>query len=358
MRLIDRNPHAHAAISSMTSKKPSLFFCRSPLQLLNCIEASEHFGLRNKNTVLVCAWRSERDRQLMQRLLDLYPHWSELHFFPLYPSKGQLPVMWKVFRDKRDFANLFIGDTTHLINFFINKIGNFDTIYMVDDGTATIRRSRQIYEKKLHLQRKNFTDYNPAIALIFSKIGISPIFLYQAKFFTIYNNLNEGLSSKIEKNQLLYCKSKLKEKSRTDEIWFIGSNIRCEVLKNPEDYEIFLDQVNEHVDFSQVTYIPHRKETDAYLETISKRYNMKIRRLQDIIEIELIKAKALPNSIISFGSSAIDTIKILTQLPIKIFKIPNQSIKTTRIESVQGMYDEASRSELNLVELKPSKVIS
>ena len=340
----------------MTSNKSSLFICRSPLQLLNCIEACEHFGLRDSHTVLVCAWRAERDRQLMQRLLDLYPHWSELYFFPLYPSKGQLPVMFKVFRGRRHFAHLFVGDTTHLINLFLNKIGRFDAIHMVDDGTATTHRARQISEKTLHLQRKNFSYHNPAVALLFARLGISSTFLYRAKLFTIYDIPHESLQSRIVRNQLKHCKSQLKEKPKTDEIWFIGSNIRREVLINPDDYDFFLDQVNQQINLSHVVYIPHRKEPDEYLEIISRRYDMKIRRLEDILEIELINAKTLPSAFISFGSSAIDTINMLIHPPITIFRIPDEAIKAIRLESVHGMYNGMSRAAIDIAQLKPSEI--
>ncbi|GEM_PF-5399953 len=49
--------------------KPSLYICRSPLQLLNCIEACEQFGLRDQCNILVAAWLAECDRELMQRLI-------------------------------------------------------------------------------------------------------------------------------------------------------------------------------------------------------------------------------------------------------------------------------------------------
>jgi len=336
------------------SDKPSLFLCRSPLQLLNCIEACEHFGLRNSHTILVCAWRAERDKHLMQRILDLYPHWSELYFFPLYPTKGQLPVMLKVFRGRRHFAHLFYGDSTHLINVFLNKVGHFDTLYMVDDGTATLHHARQIAERTLHLQRKNFTYRNPLASWVLARLGLSPTFNYRAKLFTIYDIPQPALRGRVVRNPLSFCKSRIGEKPRSEEIWFIGSNIRREVLIRMDDYDDFLEQVHRHIDLSRVVYIPHRKEPDDYLATISRRFGMEIRRLNDILEIELVNAATIPAAFVSFGSSAVDTIDILVHPPITLFRIPDEAVDPIRRESVRGMYQSAMEKQFKIIDMNPA----
>jgi|GEM_PF-1812586 len=338
----------------MSAGKPSLFLCRSPLQLLNCIEACEHFGLRGTHTVMVCAWRAERDRQLMQRILDLYPHWSELHFFPLYPSHGQLPVMLRVFRRHRHFANLFYGDSTHLINLFLNKVGHFDTLYMVDDGTATLHHARQIAERTLHLQRKNFTYRNPLASWALAGLGLSPTFNYRAKLFTIYDIPQPALRGRVIRNPMAFCKSRIGKKPRSEEIWFIGSNIRREVLIRMDDYEDFLEQVHRRIDLSRVVYIPHRKEADDYLATLSRRFGMEIRRLKDILEIELVNAASIPAAFVSFGSSAVDTIDLLVHPPITLFRIPDEAVDPVRRESVQGMYKSAAAQGFEIVDLAPT----
>lgn len=338
----------------MSAAKPSLFLCRSPLQLLNCIEACEHFGLRDTHTVMVCAWRAERDRELIQRILDLYPHWSELHFFPLYPSKGQLPVMFKVFGGRRDFANLFYGDSTHLINFFLNKVGRFDELYMVDDGTATLHHARQVAERTLHLQRKNFTYRNPLASWLLAALGLSPTFNYRATLFTIYNIQHPALQGRVIHNPLAFCKSCIGAKPRSDEVWFIGSNLRREAFVRADDYEDFLEQVNRHTDLSKVVYIPHRKEPDDYLAMISRRFGMEVRRLKDILEVELVYAPSIPAAFVSFGSSAVDTIDMLVHPPITLFRIPQEAIEPVRRESVRGMYKSAEEHGFEIVDLIPA----
>lgn len=338
----------------MNTGKPSLFLCRSPLQLLNCIEACEHFGLRGTHTVMVCAWRAERDKHLMQRLLDLYPHWSELHFFALYPTKGQLSVMLKVFRGRRHFAHLFYGDSTHLINFFLNKVGRFDALYMVDDGTATWHHARQIAERTLHLQRKNFTYRNPLASWVLARLGLSPIFHYRAKLFTIYDIPQPVLRGRVICNSLAFCKSRIGNKPRSEEIWFIGSNLRREAFIHADDYDDFLEQVHRRIDLSKVVYIPHRKEPDDYLAAISRRFGMEIRRLKDILEVELVNAATIPAAFISFGSSAVDTIDILVHPPITLFRIPDGAFYPVHVESAREMYESGAAKGFEIVNLAPA----
>lgn len=335
----------------MNTGKPSLFLCRSPLQLLNCIEACEHFGLRGTHTVMVCAWRAERDKHLMQRLLDLYPHWSELYFFPLYPTKGQLPVMLKVFRGRRHFAHLFYGDSTHLINVFLNKVGRFDSIHLVDDGAATLHRAHQIATRVLHRQRKNFTPRGRLGTALQAGLGLSPMFLYRARFFTFYPISQPELAGTIDRNELAFCKSRIGEKPRTDEVWFIGSDIRREVLARREDYDAFLEQVHRRIDLSKVVYIPHRKEPDDYLAEISKRYSMEVRRLEAILELELVNAPTLPKAFVSFTSSALDTIDLLIKPPITVFRIPQGAIRDILRAKYDEVYDAMARKGFNIVDL-------
>lgn len=284
----------------------------------------------------------------MANILDMYPHWSEVHFFPLYPASGQWKILRKIFGRYRKFSHLFVGDTTHLINFFINKIGNFDEIYWVDDGTATHHRIRQISERQLHKQRKNFS-FRPAWkTYILNKIGMLPTFAYNSKFFTIYNSPQHPNKNFITKNELSFLKSKIHQKPTSEEIWFIGSNIRNEVLLNPSDYTKLMKKIAAVTDFKNVTYIPHRKESDKYLEDLANQLGFKILRFKNIVEVELATINKIPNKIISMGSSAIDTITQLTSIPITLFKIPTDYCIPMRKESIENMYKEAKERKIDI----------
>lgn len=325
--------------------------CRSPLQLLNCIEACEHFGLRDTHTILICAWRAERDRQLMERLLEIYPHWTELHFFPLYPSKGQLPVMLRVFSRHQRFAHLFYGDSTHLINFFLNKVARFNAIHMVDDGAATLQRAHLIASRMLHRLRKNFRPRSKLSSGLQAALGLSPMFLYQTRFFTFYPLPQPELASRVEHNELRFSKSLLGDKAHNEEIWFIGSDIRQVVLERREDYEALLEQVQRTLDLSKVVYIPHRKEPDEYLSTMSRRFGMEIRRLDNILEIEMAVAPTLPKAFASFSSSALDTLDLLIKPPITVFRIPSDAIRPALREEYGRVYEAMALKGFDIIAL-------
>lgn len=335
----------------MSTRLPNLYICRSPLQLLNCIEACEKLGQTGGDNILICAWRAEIDRKLMQRLLDLYPHWSEVHFFPLYPIKNQIPVLLKTFRKRRHFAQLFVGDTTHLINVFLNKVGRFDSIHLVDDGAATLGLAKLIASRRLHLLQKNSAPRSKLSSAIQAHLGLSPMFMYAAKFFTFYPIEHSELAGKIVPNELHFFKSRLREKPRSQEVWFIGSDIRQIILERKEDYDDFLMQVHRRVDLSKLVYIPHRKEPDHYLAEISERFGMEVRRLDTILELEMINAKTLPRAFASFSSSALDTIDILAKSPIMVFRIPSSSIHPTSRAAYDDVYAAMARKGFEMIEL-------
>ena len=81
---------------------------------------------------------------------------------------------------------------------------------------------------------------------------------------------------------------------------------------------------------------------------------MEIRRLQDILEIELINAPTIPASFISFGSSAVDTIDLLIHPPITLFRIPDAAIEPVRLESVRGMYQSSAEKGFQIIDLQPA----
>ncbi|MDD2991792.1 MAG: hypothetical protein PHI64_22910 [Zoogloea sp.] len=342
----------------MSPSHPNLYICRSPLQLLNCIEACEKLGQTGGDNILLCAWRAELDRQLMQRLLDLYPRWSEVYFFSLYPTKNQIQPMLRILRRHRHFSKIFVGDTTHLINIFLNKLWHFESIYLIDDGASTIRRSALIANRSLHLLRKNGSPRSALSSLMQDALGLSPMFAYQAQFFTYYEIQHPELADKIVKNDLNFSKSHIREKPRSQEVWFIGSDIRQVVLENRDDYCDFLAQVHRKINLSKVVYIPHRKEPDHYLAKISKRFDMEVRRLDNILELELIHADALPQAFASFTSSALDTIDILAKSPITVFRIPASAIHETARSVYDDVYDAMARKGFDIIELDASSCTS
>ncbi len=288
----------------------------------------------------------------MANILDMYPHWSEVHFFPLYPASGQWKILRNIFGRYKKFSHLFVGDTTHLINLYINKIGKFSEIFFIDDGNSTLSRADKIFEKSLHLERKNHTPRPYWLTIFLLKLGLLQNFAYNSKFFSIYKP-NQEIQNKIFiKNNLTYTKSKIKSKSQSNDIWFIGSNLKNEILENPDDYIKLLNEAVQQRPHENIIYIPHRKESDTQLNEFREKLNIKIVRLRNIIEIELLESNEVPKEIISFGSSAIDTIGILTDIKITIFRIPTKYDKNHRKSALERMYRDAQSKEIPIINLR------
>ena len=294
----------------------------------------------------------------MENLIRLYPLWEEVVFFPLYPIKNQISAMSRFFTRKIQVERIFIGDSTKFINFVINKFIKPKLCVMVDDGASTLSLAPFIADRKLHLRKKNLAPQSSQLSKIKSWAGLAPTYLYDARFFTIYDLKKFGLQNRTDLNTLDYCRSKLKEKSINQETWFIGSNFRGDLLAKPESYEKLIAHLSELEDLTRVIYIPHRKEPDDYLAVLASRYGFTVRRFTTIIEIEVLNATALPKRIISFGSSAINTLNHLISRPTTVYQVPDAILAEHRRQVLTELYEVCKENGYTMIELEPKSVTS
>lgn len=313
-----------------------LYLCRSPLQLLNCIEARKALG-GERRSVLLAAHCVPLDKSMMEKLLVLYQGWDEVHFFPLYPLRNQIATMRRVLRARPLVERLVIGDSTQFLNLLINRVLRPRSVVMVDDGASTLSRAPFIADRTLHLRRKNLAPKSPLLGRLKAWLGLEPTYLYRADFFTFYDLAKFGLHGS-RRNTLAFCRSCLAQKPLSDETWFIGSNFRGDLLLDPASYDGLVERLAEFEDLSRVVYIPHRKEPDDYLATLAARHGFTVRRFEAMVELEVLKAAALPARIISFGSSAVNTLHELIARPTVVYQVPPDLIAAHRWKVLEEQY--------------------
>lgn len=328
-----------------------VYICRSPLQLLNCIEAHNKFKSGNKS-LLFAAHSVPQDESLMKKLLELYPSWDEVVFFPLYPIFNQIAAVRRFFRRKTQVEKLFIGDSTKFINFVINNHMKPKLCIMVDDGASTLSRAPLIAERTLHLRKKNLAPQSRIISKFQESVGLAATYLYNARFFTLYDLAKFNLQDRTDPNELEYCRSKLQQKPLNQETWFIGSNFRGDLLKNPESYEKLISNLSQLEDLTRVVYIPHRKEPDDYLAMLASQHGFTVRRFTTIIELEILNSTHLPERIISFGSSAVNTLNQLIHRPTTIYQVPQALLAEHRSKVAIELYDVCKSNGYTMIELE------
>lgn len=329
-----------------------LYLCRSPLQLLNCIEAREALGKSDRKNVLIAAHCVPLDKVMMAKLLELYPHWDEVHFFPLYPLGNQVAAMRRVLSRRPVVDRLIVGDSTQFLNLLINRVIRPRSCIMVDDGASTMSRAPLIANRSLHLFRKNLAPQSRLVSKLKSWLGLAPTYLYKAKFFTLYDLQKFGLGDRCAMNTLAHCRSRLTQKPIGEEVWFIGSNFRGDLLADPADYDNIIGHLAHFEDLSRVIYIPHRKEPEDYLARLAKMHGFTIRRFESIVELEVLNIESLPARIISFGSSAVNTLNELIARPTTVYQVPREMIAPHRWALVRELYEVCHKKGYAMADLE------
>ena len=98
-------------------------------------------------------------------------------------------------------------------------------------------------------------------------------------------------------------------------------------------------------------YVPHRFEDIDYLEKISKKLNFKLTPFYSIVEFEFIMKGIDPSEIATFRTAAVDSLKIIYNPEIRIFKIPFDQIEKNKHEDYKRIYNNFKNKQYKIVEL-------
>lgn len=163
----------------------SVFLVRSPLQLMNAVEAKHYFNLRDEDCIMVIMG-DRRNKTKIIRLIKTDPQWgkvvvlTDVNLFRKNPFGCHLINQGEEFPDKKSFlrksifnANrlnkisrflgqveyIFIGFSRDIyMRHFINSTPHKE-VFLLDDGNATIeiakdRKNKLDTTKKIHGTKK------------------------------------------------------------------------------------------------------------------------------------------------------------------------------------------------------------
>ncbi len=275
----------------------SIFIVKSPLQLMNAIEAKEHFKTEHNLLVLMNA-NATNDKQ-MQTVLAL-SEWDEIvTYAPKNRNSTLLAQVALVHRLQRRgaYRYLFTGDygTFNQVLMANLQVGEY---YLIDDGTKSIEIHKALLDpskrglsKKLKLLR-------------YTLFGLKSAFTKPLNFFTCYD-LAPVAEEQIVPNDYAYLQSKFTPQEQTDDvIYLLGQNIDNKWMKAGRYIE-YLKRIKVYYTGSTIIYMPHRHEiiSDELKALFDDRF---VLQHNDIpIEIYFLAKNTYPNHIISFTSSAL-----------------------------------------------------
>jgi len=327
---------------STENKTYNLFIVRSPLQLVNAIEARHHFKTEN-NILCLIHNRSISNSQQMKALLSLIK-WDV--FFELNAQNKKnnffknIRLIYKL--RKHIYNYIITGDVGSLNIPFISSLKK-NHVYLVDDGTATFNLHKGTLNPKVG-RKKNIDNFIKKYRYILFGLKYD-LHEETINYFTIFDIIPHG-KEKVLNNRFEFLKRNFLNniEKETNVVYLLGQNF---VEINAMTQEIYLNYINEIKKYYKdktILYYPHRSEkiTPEYDTLNSKTFVIK--SANQPIELELVMGGIYPMYIASFTSSALFTLHhIFSDANIDSFVI-NPKDLLSHHETVQMLYDKQVKS--------------
>jgi hypothetical protein len=285
----------------------TLAILSSGLQLLNLKEFL--FKEKIQNLVLILLYKNDIEKDqfiFMSKSLDL-----EINFLlkrkPIFTYFNLVTIKMKLLFSK--FTCLIIGNLNDNHILFLQNIIKIKKTVIVDDGTETLLNALKY--KKLGYKK-----------IFFLKLCYPPDLIFFSFFDSIKNEIN------FLKNNFEYSSGLNLKKLNTNKIYFIGQPY-LNMISESAYYEN-VKKISEKYGL-RLYYIPHRLEEKSFIDKLKNKLNIRILRTKSIIEYDILKSNELPERVISFNSTALITLKILSKklnfdMDFFFIEIPNFQI--------------------------------
>ena len=322
----------------------NLFIVRSPLQLINSLEAIEHFKLTQNILVLIYNNTTNTNTQ-MDNLISLYS-WKRVIKVNEKQKRSKYFEYMRFVKElkKESYNYLFFSNLGSIHKLLLANIKRKRTIYL-DDGVETITRYNTIFKpqklNKFKLRQIRFLFGGLKIK-IDEKIDL----------FT-YFDLEPLKESKIIKNTLSnFQKKYLKESQKDENIYFIGQPLVKTNLLLEDDYFSYLEHILALYP-QKIIYIPHRTEivSERLKSYISEKFE--IRDINMPVELYFLQNGIYPNHIISFMTTAFFTLqKLYSKTALSYIYIPSHKI-LERQKDVAGAYEFIEKLNIYKIDIEP-----
>jgi hypothetical protein len=345
----------------------SFFLIKSPLQLLNAIEAKHYFKMDSKDCILII-FGDKKSYPQMLNLVKLHDLWSsvvvvdklsifiskknlrnfngldnrELFFSNIQRSSFfAITKLNKLASLYRDANFVFVGDNHNsIMRHFINSVSHKKTV-LLDDGVGAM------YMASL---RKQGEDANPDLKFT-KKIKLIAKRLFQGLkdqqsesviFFSAYN-LDLSEKDELIRNNYAFLNKKSKSLEKTDSVYFIGGSLSEGGVVPAINYLKQLKMVRDKYKGQKFVYIAHRRESTEKLNKIQTQLDIEICFFDYPLEYQLAMIGPLPKVLVSFVSSALENLRIIMGDQLKVISyrlIEGTYLHGNRVDSIYSYYAE------------------
>lgn len=329
----------------MKNKKALILIHNSPLQVLNALEAIQILNINSQNAhfIAFATKASESFRQIQQTAQFLKLNTKLLPF-----ANNPISKFLRFFKLKKIILNetygyVFISMLNVDLNLYACNLKPTAKVIFFDEGTHTLDLLKL---SQIKLSNKNGPGkFIKKILFKLRPVNINRIISIYAEKFP---------KQKIDstKNEYALTKSLLKKKNFSKDVYIVGQHLyKKEISK--EYFLECLDKLNNKLSQRHnLYYIPHRHDSEEVLRDIEK-LNIKLKRTDLCLELELLKQNNIPFYIIGFSSSALLNLKIIfgDSISIQMYKLDPNKINSEyrdRMKNIITTFRENNIQEVQL----------
>ncbi|NOQ90418.1 MAG: hypothetical protein GQ549_05685 [Gammaproteobacteria bacterium] len=351
----------------------SVFLVKTPLQLLNALEARYHFVIPKQDSVLIIMGDRKSQPQILA-LAQAMHEWgsvivlNQMNLFfgdplkcehlPWYKDLFSSNVFSKSFSNVRRLNRInkrlgkvdyiFIGYARYIyMTHFMNVMPHNKTV-LLDDGNATLQ---------LAIERKQ--GVLPSLKFK-KKIKLAAKKLFQRVkdearenliFFTMYD-IAVANNDQLVRNSFKKIKSDINERGLTDDIYFVGSPISESNFVSEQTYLDQLKKIKEYYCGKNLIYIAHRREHPEKLKKISQLLQINTIIFEYPIEYQLAIVGPRPKVLASFFSSAIDSCQLIfaDSILINVFKLIVDDVpEREKIKQIYHLYESLQGEKFKII---------
>lgn len=331
----------------------SLSIVSSPLQLINAIEAIQHFKTQDNSLVIVYYSNdSFQSVQQLKTLISFYP-WSMVYEVGGEKKGSKFLEYLKLLFNfkKQSYDYCFVG---HFGHFQMNSLANLHVqhIYCIDDGVATLFYHTTLLNPSVVVKKK----WSQKVKDIRFKFFGFKVHMNKDRinYFTMFN-LKPLHKELIIKNDFKYIKKyqKLQQSIDPHLVYFLGQPLVDVQFMNLEVYIEYIKAIKKYFREKdmKIMYIPHRKETLLDELKVLEDDFFYIQPLSEGIELFLIKAYVIPAIVVSFVSTALFTLsKLFDSIMVQAIQIDTQCL-LRNAENWDHFYEMAREDGIDLIEI-------
>ncbi|MCT7502092.1 alpha-2,8-polysialyltransferase family protein [Aliarcobacter cryaerophilus] len=323
--------------------KKNLFIVGSPLQVINALEAIEHFGLKNIVFVVIYNGLSNNILQTENYLKKVNCE-EIIKIQPASKSKFFRYVKLIRYLKKYRYANIFTGEFGSVFRVILSNLKK-DKVFLIDDGVVTIRD----YINFVKPNKLNTYSYRE---LRFLLVGLKIFLKGTINFFTYFKlEPIEGID--IVKNNLTFLKKDFISNNidYSDTVFFLGQPL--DMFKDSDEFIYALKEVSYKFFNKKIIYFPHRAEREYQLELVRKTIpSIEIQIINQPIEYYFINNGICPKFVISYVSTALFTTKLLfNDCEVKYIKIKNLNLNIVSEDYLQEIYKYFDKEDILELEI-------